>query len=68
MRENENDGVIDEPDPEDGDEFMEPEEIAHLKEVEEEMLSKIPLPGAPKQEAERRKKWIKFHRKQDWRY
>ena len=64
LREDINEGAIDEPeDPEEGNEFLSPDEIARLKEIEEEMLAKIPLPGAPIQESETRKKWIKPLRK-----
>ena len=64
MRDDVNEGVIDEPDDEEEDiKFLQPDEVARIKEYEEELLSKIPLPGAPKEEAERRKKWLKILQK-----
>ena len=64
MRNDANEGVIDEPDDDEEDvKFLQPDEVARIKEYEEELLSKIPLPGAPKEEAERRKKWLKIPKK-----
>ena len=63
LKVDENEGAIDMPDLEDddeeGDKILPLEDISKLKEMEEEMLAKIPFPGAPPQEAERRKQWMK---------
>ena len=64
MRDDVNEGVIDEPDAdEDNIHFLQPDEVAKIKEYDEELLAKIPLPGAPKEETERRKKWLKIPQK-----
>ena len=42
---------------------MSPEEVGDLQAREQDLLDSVPLPGVPVRESERRKKWLKIHRK-----